>query len=437
MTRLRRTLAPYLMGCAFAILFLANTLAYAGVSYQLLQPRAQAGATVTIQGVVFNDTDTAFSWSAPPQLTLQWRNQDGQVIRSLAYLENGDSLVNIPVNNFVKFSWRAVVPTGTHGLQAVNIEGEHTLLALDASPAGPNSITGTAANVPVVDAGVGSGYNGVDPALPVNVVTATGSNALAGPAVAGKPLNETNQQQSAFNLFRSAISVHEPIYFDVGGRGGRNARYQVSLKYRLFTPTDATRPDFIDNLYFGYTQTALWDLHSDSMPFIDTSFKPSLFWRKDALWQSPDQQWFAGLAAGVEHESNGKGGEDSRSLNFVYLQPELNYRFDGGSTLTFGPRIKSYFKLDTDNSDYKEYAGNIDWKLRYAQDNGLVLTGLYRHGRAGRDATTLEAAWPLRRTFLNMNGYLHVQYFKGYGETLLGYNHKSDSQVRVGLALVP
>ena len=62
---------------------------------------------------------------------------------------------------------------------------------------------------------------------------------------------------------------------------------------------------------------------------------------------------------------------------------------------------------------------------------------MYRQGKAGRNAVQLEAAWPLRRTPLNMNGYLYVQYFKGYGETLLEYNKDNSSRVRVGLALVP
>ena len=79
----------------------------------------------------------------------------------------------------------------------------------------------------------------------------------------------------------------------------------------------------------------------------------------------------------------------------------------------------------------------MDWKLRWAQDDGLVLSALYRQGDSGRRATQLEAAWPLSRTFLRMNGYLHVQYFNGYGETLLGYNQRNDSQVRIGLSLVP
>src|SRR5690606_31161954 len=120
-----------------------------------------------------------------------------------------------------------------------------------------------------------------------------------------------------------------------------------------------------------------------------------------------------------------------------YIQPELNYRFDSGSTLTFAPRIKSYFSMEDHNRDYADYVGHVDWKLRFAQDNGLVLTGLYRQGDKSRNAMQFEAAWPLRRTFLNMNGYLHVQYYKGYAETLLGYNHKSDGQIRLGIALVP
>src|SRR3546814_3996558 len=119
------------------------------------------------------------------------------------------------------------------------------------------------------------------------------------------------------------------------------------------------------------------------MPFIDTTFHPSLFWRKDKLGETGDRRWFAGLSSGVEHKSNGKSGDDSRSLNDAFIQPELNYRFDGGSTLTFAPRIKVYF-VDNQNPDYVDYMGRVDWKLRWAQDNGLVLSGLYQQGHHGQ-----------------------------------------------------
>src|SRR3546814_15137229 len=132
-----------------------------------------------------------------------------------------------------------------------------------------------------------------------------------------------------------------PVYFDIGSKGDSNARFQLSFKYRLFNPTDPLHPEFIDNLYVGYTQTSLWDLEGDSMPFIDTTFNPSIFWLSDNMWTSPSQNWRLGLNTGVEHMSNGKSGDDSRSLNDAYLQPAINYRFDSGSTLKFAPKDRT------------------------------------------------------------------------------------------------
>ena len=406
--------------------------ASAGVSYSLDRNHASAGETVHVQALVFNDTRDLMSWQAPGTIVLQWRNERGQALRSIAYLDSGNPTADIPVNNFVRFQWRAVVPQGATGLQAVNVEGDATLLALDTSPTERALVASVPADGPVLDAGKG-GPLGADPVASQHTVALAGASPSGGPAP-GAALG--GQPNPGFERFRSAISPYEPVYFDVGGEGSRMARFQVSLKYRLFTPSDPRHPGFLDGLHIGYTQTSLWDLHSDSNPFVDTSFKPSLFWRRDAVFRPEGSPFFLGLQSGVEHESNGKSGDDSRSLNFVYVQPEFNYRFGQGSTLTFAPRIKQYFGT-RDNPDYKDYAGHVDWKLRWAQDNGLVLTGLYRQGKGSRHSTQLEAAWPLQRTFLNMNGYFHVQYFKGYNETLLGYDQKTGSQIRFGLALVP
>ncbi len=413
---------------------LSTPSAWAGITYQLSSAHASAGETVYVKGLLFNDTDTAINSTPPKNIVLQWRNEKGQAIRSLAYLNTDPSQVTVPVNNFVAFGWKAIVPTGLKGLVAVNIEGEPTLLALDTSPREQSLVAGMPAVAPIIDAGAASAGERTDPPLPNTVVAATGASATEGPAVSSASAPAV--APSSFEHFRNAISPYEATYFDIGGKGGTNARFQVSFKYRFSTPQDPKNPSFVDNIYLGYTQTALWDLAGESKPFIDTTYNPSLFWQKDRLWESTENPWFIGLNTGVEHKSNGKGGNDSRSLNDVYVQPEFNYRFEGGSTLTFAPRVKSYF-AESEGQHYSHYLGYVDWKLRWAQDNGLVLTGLYRQGRKGRTSTQLEAAWPLKRTFLNMNGYVHLQYMKGYGETLLGYNQNSGSQVRLGLALVP
>jgi len=417
---------------AIAVCTVLPSAALAGVTYSLDRNHASAGETVHVQALVFNDTPNMMDWTAPETIVLQWRGERGRTVRSIAYRVGGAPAASIPVNNFARFQWRAVVPREAVGLQAVNVEGDPMLLALDTSPTEEGLIAAAPADGPVIDAGKGEAF-APDPVAPATAVAEAGASYEGGPTPVA---SLTPGPNPGFERFRSAISPHEPVYFDVGGNDNRMARFQISLKYRLFTPDDPRNPSFWDGLYLGYTQTSLWDLHSESNPFIDTSFKPSLFWRRDALYRPDNSAFYLGLQSGVEHESNGKSGDDSRSVNFAYIQPEFNYRFGHGSTLTFAPRVKQYFKM-SENSDYKDYVGHIDWKLRWAQDNGLVLTGLYRQGKGGRNSTQLEAAWPLKRTFLNMNGYLHVQYFKGYNETLLHYDQKTGSQVRFGLALVP
>lgn len=405
--------------------------AAAGVSYRLDRTQAMPGETLGIEAVFFNDGDTAAHWLPPRQIVLQWRSAQGGIVRSLAYLEGDAAELAVPVNTFAKVAWRAVVPPRLQGLQALTIEGEPVMLALDTGSSQP-STTAAAASAPIIDAGRPGGPPGTGEPLPPQAVAQAPAASVTPPVPAAQAPGT-----SAFDRLRNNLSSFEPVYFDLGRRGGANARFQISFKYRLFSPEDPQHPSFIDNLYLGYTQTALWDLAGESRPFVDTTYNPSFFWRSEKLWQPKGRHWYVGLTGGVAHASNGKGGEDSRSVNDIFVEPALNYRFDGGSTLSFAPRFRKYFALGNDNRDYSDYAGHVDWKLRWAQDGGWVLSALYRQGDSGRRAAQLDAAWPLSRTFLRMNGYLHLQYFNGYGETLLGYNQRNESQFRIGLSLIP
>lgn len=427
MTSSRRIALPPRTLVAALALGLAGT-ATAGVSYRLDRPSAAPGDTVTIEAVYFNEGNARATWEAPPELVLQWRGQDGQIVRSLAKLQGGKASYSVPVNNFARMAWSAEVPASARGLQAISIEGQPAMMALDATGRDSGTLASTPAPVPVVDPRTGQ-------PVPPAVVTAAGASPEGGPAP--DTVAVSSYQQSAFDHFRSAISEYKPVYFDIGTRGQTTARFQISAKYRLFSPSGNRPATWGENFYLGYTQTSLWDLQGDSMPFIDTTFNPSLFWLSDNMWQSESQSWRLGMNTGVEHNSNGKAGDDSRSVNDAYIQPQFNYRFDGGSTLTFAPKVKAYFGVASENSDYADYAGRVDWNLRWAQDNGAVVSAMYRQGDQRRRTTQLDFAWPLQRTWLNMNGYLHLQYFNGYGETLLGYNQRNESQFRIGLSLVP
>lgn len=382
----------------------ALTTVQAGTVYQFLQDQTAPGAPVTLQGVVFNDSGSALRVDPPKSLVLQWLGADGVLQNATFALSSPGERISLPVNNFIKLEWTGIAPPSAQGPQSVTIADGPTRLAIAVTP------TSTVASAVS--------------AAPLRESQSPASQQAAATA-----------QGSAFDNFRNAISGYEPIYFISGRRDGVDARFQLSFKYRLHSPEDPAKPRFWDHFYFGYTQTSLWDLHSESNPFLDTTYNPSLFWNKDSVWQTPDQKWFVGLNTGLEHRSNGKDGDDSRSINDFYIQPAFNYRLDGGSTLSFMPRAKAYIQTDK-NMQYPDYMGYVDWKVRWAQDNGLAVTGLYRQGSAGH-ATQVDVSWPLRRTPLDMNGYLYLQFFQGYGETLMGYDQKSSPQVRLGIAFVP
>ena len=235
----------------------------------------------------------------------------------------------------------------------------------------------------------------------------------------------------------SALAAHEPMYFLVGGKDPVSARFQFSFRYRMFDDQGVVGEHFpvARGLYFGFTQTSLWDLQSDSKPFRDTSFRPSLFYRW--LISDPSHGGFVALSGGYEHESNGKDDEDSRSIDTLFLKAEGRYYLDDGvSYFGLEPKVWSYLDRE-DNPDIARYRGYAELGLRYGRDDGLMLTSLLRRGTAGKMRRQFDLSWPLRRSvFSGVGAFLHLQYVGGYGETLLDYDKDNGGQWRIGISLV-
>ncbi|MBN8443551.1 MAG: phospholipase A [Thauera sp.] len=235
----------------------------------------------------------------------------------------------------------------------------------------------------------------------------------------------------------SALGFHEPMYFLVGGHDPRSARFQFSFRYRLFDDQGVVAESFpvARGLYFGFTQTSLWDLASDSKPFRDSSFRPSLFYRW--MLSDPDDGGWVALSGGYEHESNGKSGVDSRSIDTLFLRAEARYYFDDGRTY-FGVAPKLWTYLDKeDNPDIASYRGYGELGLRLGRDDGLMLTTLLRRGTDDKNGAQIDLSYPLRESvFSGVGAFLHLQYFTGYGETLIDYRASRSSQFRVGFSLV-
>jgi outer membrane phospholipase A len=237
-----------------------------------------------------------------------------------------------------------------------------------------------------------------------------------------------------------ALSVNEPMYFVAGGTSGglndANARFQFSFKYRIFDP-DSLPVEWwhpFSGLNFAYTQTSLWDLGEDSAPFHDISYRPSLFWQGAASGKGlmPDM-----LRGGYEHESNGKDGDDSRGIDMFFMQPVWEIGFPDGRSLIFGPKVYGYLNKSSQNRNIQRYQGYADWIFRYGREDGLILATRFRVGTSGRGNAQFDLSYPFRRSFFaRTGGFLYLQVFKGYGESLLDYNRDSGTQLRAGFAFV-
>jgi outer membrane phospholipase A len=260
----------------------------------------------------------------------------------------------------------------------------------------------------------------------------------------GKPLNLTQKPVTlnqpvvviAKPEDQPPLSVNEPMYFVLGSDNerGLDSRFQLSFKYRPFDPGARVAQYFpaLSHLYFGYTQTSLWDMGADSSPFKDTSYRPSLYyqWLFSGQGLGPSE-WLVG----VEHESNGRDGADSRSLNIAFIKPTWHIDFANSRRLTLSPKFYHYLEK-SDNDDIHRYRGYVDWQARFGREDGAMITALYRHGTGGYAATQLDFSYPVSDKLFGRTGtFVHLQLFEGYGETLIDYNQYEDVQLRLGLSL--
>jgi len=235
------------------------------------------------------------------------------------------------------------------------------------------------------------------------------------------------------------LSENDPMYFVVGTRGGTSARFQLSFKYRLFdfdAGIGQERP-WLSGLYFGYTQNSLWDLEGESKAFRDTSYQPSFFWKWERT-EDAGRAWLDGARLGLEHESNGGTGERSRSINTAFVRPEWRWKVKEVGSFAFTPKVYAYLEKE-ENTDIDDYRGHVDWRVRYDSPAGTwVATTVVRYGNAGKGSVLLDVSRRIRDVkFGPVSTYLHMQFFAGYGESILDYNVKDKSQFRIGFAIVP
>ncbi len=206
------------------------------------------------------------------------------------------------------------------------------------------------------------------------------------------------------------------------------AKYQISLKAKLAEDILGNNGD----LWFAYTQSSRWQVFNSntSRPFRETNYEPEIMflWRTDyslAGWRAR----YLGL--GINHQSNGRSLPLSRSWNRVIGALALE---KDDWTLTFRPwwRLPESGAQD-DNPDIANYLGRGDLQLiRHFGDQELsiMLRHSLRGGANSHGAVQLDYAFPLAGSLRG-----HLQWFSGYGESMIDYNHRAN-YYGIGLSLL-
>ncbi|NCC60605.1 MAG: hypothetical protein EOM12_06630 [Verrucomicrobiae bacterium] len=262
---------------------------------------------------------------------------------------------------------------------------------------------------------------------------------------------ESNRQHSAMvEYFFKHFLPSEPIYFLVGGNpsGGvsdlrgdfPNARFQISLRYAPFVEDSwiADQWSGFTNVFVSYTQNTVWDLEGESAPFLDSMFKPELqyYWR-DVFKEEKGILKKMDLLASVSHESNGRNGAGSRSINYVLIRPTFYFGDPDRLNGYLAPGFWFYFGALTDNPDIRHYRGHADVKAAIQWADTVQMASTFRMGdELEKGSMQLDLTYPLGQlTGDTLDLYLHLQYFTGYGQTLLNYNRREQA-LRAGFSFL-
>jgi phospholipase A1 len=200
-------------------------------------------------------------------------------------------------------------------------------------------------------------------------------------------------------------------------------KFQISFEVPLWTRILNRNLD----VYFAYTQLAFFQAYNReySSPFRETNYEPELglHWQPNLRIGPRASRWrLASMRVAADHQSNGRSEPLSRSWNRITAETSVER---GDLSLA----LRLWAQLDSnppDNPDIEDYLGFGELRAGYALGRhrlGLMLRSL--------EHPTVQLDWSYP---LGDRVRIYAQYFNGYGESLIDYDH-SVNRVGVGFLL--
>lgn len=203
-------------------------------------------------------------------------------------------------------------------------------------------------------------------------------------------------------------------------------KYQISFKTPLWRNMFGKKP----SLNFAYTQLSYWQLYAPRAFFRETDYEPELFVAGEINYALGRIARLDFLNIGAVHQSNGFGGALERSWNRLYLEAIF-------STEHAMVSIRPWYvikdsSLKNYNPDIAQYLGYGRLLMAYKIKGHVLSLSVHNliEGHARR--ATGELTWSFPFLVPSLKGFF--QLFSGYGQSLIEYNHRTNS-AGIGLAL--
>lgn len=413
--------------CAALLMLCTVFSVSASVSYLMSAPEQAnvKNGQVSIQVLFMNTGSKAERFQLPSKMTVYVETAEGKRSEILAESGLKDEWVDLTPGTFKSRRYLVPVKVSTGTLK----------ISLENNSSSSVSLMPETEALPVQEGG----------SVPESSEFITGDLAQGEAQLDGR---NDRQHNAMVDYFHEHFFGYDPIYFILGGNpsGGDpqmkgafpNTRFQISLRYTPFSADTwiADKWSGITNVFVTYTQNTEWDMEGESAPFLDSMFKPELqyFWRdifkeKKGILERMD------LTAAISHESNGRNGAGSRSINYVIARPTLYFGDQKRLNGYLAPGFWFYFGSISDNPEIRHYRGHADVKAAIQWADSVQLASLFRMGdELEKGSMQLDLTYPLGEiTGDGLDIYLHVQYFTGYGQTLLNYNRREQA-LRAGFS---
>ncbi|PNV83285.1 MAG: phospholipase [Sulfurimonas sp.] len=213
------------------------------------------------------------------------------------------------------------------------------------------------------------------------------------------------------NYFLPLSYRYNGNYSDTNGHKAKKTEteFQFSVKF------DFAKNVFgLDGIYsIDYTQNSFWQFYSDSAFFRESNYAPEFF----VIFPTSsmdDKRFIKALRFGLANESNGRGGAEERSWNYINGSIFFQYKMLF-SELKLWARLPNTNDYNPELINYMGH-GYIKFMLPYKKH---FVNMKFRYNFNKKGSAELNYTYPM---FGRNDLFLYIKLFNGYGESLIDYD---------------